>query len=216
MVSSRGCLGQPATLRFYDNSVAARSPRVERPGAIGVTRALTGSRPAKTVRAMTRRAAAAPALAPGDEPAAPFWKTKRLGEMTDAEWESLCDGCGRCCLLKFHDPASGRYDFTDVACKLLDTESCRCKRYARRKTIVKDCIKLTPRNVRRLRWIPPTCAYRLVAESRDLYWWHPLVSGDPATVHEAGISVRGRVVSERDVPEDAAQDRIVTWPAERP
>ena len=158
-----------------------------------------------------------PAIADADGLAPePFWKTKRLGQMTPAEWESLCDGCGRCCLLKFYDPEADTYHFTDVACKLLDLESCRCSRYEKRQSIVKDCIKLTPRNVRRLRWVPPTCAYRLVAEGRDLYWWHPLVSGDPNTVHEAGISARGRIVSEESVPEAEVENRIVAWPSERP
>ncbi|MGE0724331.1 MAG: YcgN family cysteine cluster protein [Alphaproteobacteria bacterium] len=159
----------------------------------------------------SRRVSIAPG-APAEPP--PFWRTKRLGQMTPAEWESLCDGCGRCCLLKFEHEDTGRYDFTDVACKLLDTASCRCTNYRRRQDFVPDCVKLTARNVRKLRWIPPTCAYRLVAEGKDLYWWHPLVSGDPETVHQAGISVRGRVVSEREVPEEEALDRIVAWPGE--
>ena len=161
-----------------------------------------------------RRTSVAPAP-PTEEPP-PFWRTKRLGQMTPAEWESLCDGCGRCCLLKFEHEDTGKFDFTDVACKLLDTESCQCTNYVRRKEFVPDCVKLTARNVKKLRWIPPTCAYRLVAEGKDLYWWHPLVSGDPNTVHEAGVSVRGRIVSEREVSEDEAIDRIVDWPAERP
>lgn len=148
--------------------------------------------------------------------AEPFWKTKRLGQMTAAEWESLCDGCGRCCLLKFYEPDEARYLFTDVACRLLDLDSCRCSSYANRQSIVTDCVKLTPRNIRRLRWVPPTCAYRLVAEGRDLYWWHPLISGDPETVHAAGISVRGRVVSEETVSADETEERIVAWPSERP
>ena len=114
----------------------------------------------------------------GPEPA-PFWRTKRLGEMTPAEWESLCDGCGRCCLNKLIDEDTNETVFTDVGCKLLDGETCRCTDYAHRQAKVKDCVRLTPRNVRRLTWLPPTCGYRLVAEGRDLYWWHPLES--PAT-----------------------------------
>ena len=108
-----------------------------------------------------------------------------------SEWESLCDGCGRCCLNKLIDEDTNRTVFTDVGCRLLDGDTCRCTDYAHRQAKVKDCVRLTPRNVRRLTWLPPTCGYRLVAEGRDLYWWHPLVSGDPDTVHEAGISVRG-------------------------
>ena len=114
---------------------------------------------------------------------APFWRTKRLGEMSAREWESLCDGCGRCCLNKLIDEDTNRTVFTDVGCKLLDGETCRCTDYAHRQAKVKDCVRLTPRNVRRLSWLPPTCGYRLVAEGQDLYWWHPLVSGDPETVH---------------------------------
>ena len=132
-----------------------------------------------------------------DQPA-PFWRTKRLGEMSAREWESLCDGCGRCCLNKLIDEDTNRTVFTDVGCKLLDGETCRCTDYAHRQAKVKDCVRLTPRNVRRLSWLPPTCGYRLVAEGRDLYWWHPLVSGDPDTVHAAGVSVRGRVERERE------------------
>ena len=132
-----------------------------------------------------------------DEPA-PFWRTKSMGEMTKAEWESLCDGCGRCCLNKLIDEDTNQTVFTDVGCRLLDGQTCRCTDYAHRQARVKDCVRLTPRNVRRLSWLPPTCGYRLVAEGRDLYWWHPLVSGDPETVHAAGVSVRGRVSGERE------------------
>jgi uncharacterized protein len=150
-------------------------------------------------------------------PDAPFWRTKRLTEMTAAEWESLCDGCGRCCLNKLEEEDTGRIYFTDVGCKLLDAESCRCGDYARRDEKVPDCVRLTPHNVSRLAWLPPTCAYRLVAEKRDLYWWHPLVSGDPHTVHAAGVSVRGKVpLSEEQVPDDQLEDHIVSWPARFP
>jgi uncharacterized cysteine cluster protein YcgN (CxxCxxCC family) len=154
-------------------------------------------------------------LMPHDQ--APFWRTKSLEQMTRTEWESLCDGCGRCCLNKLEDIDTGATHFTDVGCKLLDDESCRCKDYARRKAKVPDCVKLTARNVRRIVWLPPTCAYRLVAEGRDLYWWHPLVSGDPEMVHAAGVSVRGRVkASELDVPDDKLEDYIVNWPGKVP
>ena len=121
----------------------------------------------------------------------PFWRVKRLEEMTGAEWESLCDGCGRCCLNKLEDEDTGEIAWTDVACRLLDGETCRCRDYANRQALVPDCIPLNPETVRSLTWLPPTCGYRLVEEGHDLYWWHPLVSGDPETVHEAGISVRG-------------------------
>jgi uncharacterized protein len=142
----------------------------------------------------------------------PFWRRKTLEEMSNAEWESLCDGCGRCCLNKLEDVDTGEIAWTDVACRLLDGESCRCKNYKNRRRHVPDCIKLTPESVAALTWLPPTCAYKLVAEGRDLYWWHPLVSGDPESVHEAGISVRGRTVSETDFNVDDFEDRIVAWP----
>src|SRR5215813_10617815 len=124
----------------------------------------------------------------------PFWRRKSLAEMTDSEWESLCDGCGRCCLVKLEDADDpSRTYFTDVGCRLLDSKTCRCRDYPNRTAKVKDCVRLTPRNIKRIVWLPPSCAYRLLAEGRDLYWWHPLVSGDPESVHHARISVRGRV-----------------------
>ena len=149
-------------------------------------------------------------MARDDDPLGPFWRRKSLDEMSAAEWESLCDGCARCCLLKLEDEDSGALDYTDVACRLLDHDTCRCKDYAKRRDRVPDCVDLTAEAVRRLRWLPDTCAYRLVAEGEDLAWWHPLVSGDPATVHDAGISVRGRVVAEESGVDP--EDRIVDWP----
>jgi uncharacterized protein len=143
----------------------------------------------------------------------PFWRAKRLGEMTQAEWESLCDGCGRCCLLKLEDEETERVYYTDVACRMLDCESCRCVDYAGRRSLVPDCVQLSPSTVEEIGWLPPTCAYRLVDEGRDLPWWHPLVSGRPETVHEAGVSVRGRVgAREGDVPPEDLEDRVVDWP----
>ena len=147
----------------------------------------------------------------------PFWRTKKMSEMTAREWESLCDGCGRCCLNKLTDVDTGETVYTDVGCKLLDGQTCRCTDYKNRQAKVRDCVRLTPRNVKRLTWLPPTCAYRLVAEGRDLAWWHPLVSGDPETVHAAGISVRGKVAaSEKDVPDERLVDFIVSWPGKWP
>jgi uncharacterized cysteine cluster protein YcgN (CxxCxxCC family) len=154
-----------------------------------------------------------PKPAPAGESGAdlPFWRQKTLAEMNRQDWESLCDGCAKCCLVKLEYEDTGEVDNTDIACRLLDTQSCRCSDYANRQKRVPDCLSLTPRRVRRLRWLPSTCAYRLVAEGRDLYWWHPLVSGDPESVHEAGISVRGRVVSEDKA--GAPENHIVDWVA---
>jgi uncharacterized protein len=139
----------------------------------------------------------------------PFWKRKRLDEMSPTEWESLCDGCGKCCLHKLEDEDNGDIAMTNVACRYLDLESCRCKDYANRQRNVDDCVQLTPDVVPTLRWLPDTCAYRLVAEGRDLFSWHPLVSGDPETVHSANRSVRGDAISEDDVND--IEDHVQNW-----
>lgn len=139
----------------------------------------------------------------------PFWKTKRLAEMSEAEWESLCDGCGLCCLNKLEDEDTGEIAFTRAACRYLDIGSCRCTDYENRHRNVPDCVALTPAKLHRLHWLPESCAYRLVAEGKDLPWWHPLVSGDPETVHRSGISARGRVVSEEGV--DDLEDYLIRW-----
>ena len=132
----------------------------------------------------------------------PFWKTKTLAEMSNAEWESLCDGCGLCCLNKLEDWDTGEVVFTSVACKLLDGDSCRCSDYENRQQTVPDCIQLTLQGLREIKWLPPSCAYRLVRDGEDLYWWHPLISGDPETVHQAGISVKSFAMSEARVKEE--------------
>ncbi len=132
----------------------------------------------------------------------PFWKRKRLWQMTEAEWESLCDGCGRCCLVKFEEEETGRIHFTSAACKLLDGDACRCTDYANRTTRVPDCVQLTAGNVADLDWLPSSCAYRILAGGGDLPWWHPLVSGTFATVAEAGVSVSGRTRSEEGYSDD--------------
>jgi len=147
----------------------------------------------------------------------PFWKTKTLTEMSDAQWESLCDGCARCCLNKLEEEDTGRLYFTDVGCRLLDGETCRCRDYPNRLGIVDDCVKLTPETLPEIDWLPPSCAYRLVAEGKDLYWWHPLVSGDPDSVHVAGVSVRGRLSgTENEIADDQLEDHIVRWPTQLP
>ncbi|WGF90656.1 YcgN family cysteine cluster protein [Marinivivus vitaminiproducens] len=144
-----------------------------------------------------------------------FWRRKRLDEMSTEEWESLCDGCGKCCLVKLEDEETGEVAYTDVACRLLDLGTCRCSAYADRQAHVPDCIALDPGAVDRLPWMPPSCAYRLLHEGRDLPAWHPLVSGDPSSVHRAGASARGRIVSERSVGESELEDHVVSWPSAR-
>jgi uncharacterized protein len=140
-----------------------------------------------------------------------FWRHKTLAEMTQQEWESLCDGCGRCCLKKLQDEETGRVAYTDVACKLLDRDRCRCRRYRRRHELVLDCVALDAADLSTFDWLPTTCAYRKVAAGQDLDWWHPLVSGDPDSVHRAGVSVRGRTLAERDVGVDELPTRIIRW-----
>ena len=130
-------------------------------------------------------------------PELPFWERKKLAEMSPEEWESLCDGCAKCCLHKLEDIDTGELAFTNVACRLLDIGACRCGNYERRNTLVPDCVVLNPKKVSELVWMPSTCAYRLLAEGKRLAHWHPLVSGDPDSVHRAGISVRSRCISER-------------------
>ena len=159
-------------------------------------------------------AVTAPKTHSGD---APFWHSKPLEAMSAQEWESLCDGCGRCCLVKLEEEDTGAVHYTDVGCTLLDPDGCRCRDYPNRQATIPDCVRLTPEAVRPLGWLPSTCAYRLVAEGRDLYWWHPLVSGDPETVHAAGISVRDRVAGpEENFSVRELLGRIVDWPDETP
>ncbi len=143
--------------------------------------------------------------------AEPFWEAKSLDEMTREEWESLCDGCAKCCLIKLEDADTGELAYTDVACRLLDLGECTCTDYPKRSIRIPDCLQVTPELARTADWLPSTCAYRLLAEGKELFWWHPLVSGERETVHSAGISVRNRVIHEsrRIDPED----RIVDWPA---
>jgi uncharacterized protein len=147
----------------------------------------------------------------------PFWQTKTLDEMSTGEWESLCDGCGRCCLVKLEDEDTSNLHHTDVACRLFDAATCRCRDYANRSRTVPDCVTLTPHEVRTLRWLPPSCAYRRIAEGRGLAEWHPLVSGDPESVVRAGVSVKGRVHAlEDEVSVAQMQHRIRAWPNREP
>jgi uncharacterized cysteine cluster protein YcgN (CxxCxxCC family) len=167
-------------------------PVTEEPHKVRQSRQILGH-PADKSSALTFKRGAATCMAMS------FWKTKTLAEMTRKEWESLCDGCGRCCLVKLEDEDTGKIHFTDVACHLFDGQTCRCKDYRHRTKLVPDCVRLTAKNIGELGWLPKTCAYRLLDEGKELYWWHPLVSGDPETVVKAGISMRGKTVSETGV-----------------
>mgnify|MGYP002641842274 CR=1 FL=1 len=141
---------------------------------------------------------------------APFWKRKTLSAMTAAEWESLCDGCAKCCLHKLQDSETGEVSYTEIGCRLLDCDTCRCTDYHSRQQLVSDCVGLTPKNIEELSWMPTTCAYRLLSEGKDLPSWHPLISGDADSVHRAGMSVRGKVIPEKNAGD--AEDHIVEWP----
>ena len=142
-----------------------------------------------------------------------FWETVPMDRMNRAEWEALCDGCGKCCLNKLEDEETGEVALTRLACRLLDDESCLCSQYPIRHQFVPECIVLTPKTLRdNLYWLPQTCAYRLVVEGRPLYPWHPLLSGDPETVHAAGVSVRGLTIPEFEVGEDDWEDHIIEEP----
>jgi hypothetical protein len=140
---------------------------------------------------------------------APFWRTKPLSDLTPDEWEALCDGCGCCCLIKLEDEDTGERYETRLACRLLDIGACRCMDYERRHALVPDCIHLDAAAAARLDWLPDTCAYRLRAAERPLYWWHPLISGDPQTVHLAGISVRSFARSEVGIAKADFEDFII-------
>lgn len=145
-----------------------------------------------------------------------FWDEKTLEEMSREEWEALCDGCGRCCLMKLEDEDSGEIYTSDVHCRLLDGQSCKCTDYSNRLAQVPDCIKLDPQNVRTISWIPRTCAYKRLADGKGLAWWHPLVSGDPETVIAAGVSVRGRTIPEQSVQPGEWEDHVAGWPEWEP
>ena len=140
----------------------------------------------------------------------PFWESKKLTEMSVTEWESLCDGCARCCLYKLQDEDTDEYFYTNVVCRLLNTETCRCTAYDLRTILMPTCLKLTPDLVHSLGWLPPSCAYRLLAEGRSLPDWHPLISGKSGTVHAAGISVIGKTLSEDAVDMENLEDYIIS------
>jgi len=139
----------------------------------------------------------------------PFWETKKLEEMSGEEWESLCDGCARCCLHKLEDADNGDVHYTCIACRLLDIGRCRCTDYANRASKVPDCLVLTPDRIKEFHWLPETCAYRKLAEGGTLESWHPLISGDPESVHRAGISVRKSALRELETGEQDYQDYLL-------
>ena len=143
---------------------------------------------------------------------APFWKTKTLEQMSDPEWESLCDGCAKCCLVKLEDEETLEVYNTGVHCKLLNPATCQCSDYANRRKFVPDCVKVSPANIHDLDWMPQTCAYRLVAEGKDLFDWHHLVCGDRWEVHRRGISAMGKTINEEDLEDEQdAIDHVVDW-----
>lgn len=146
--------------------------------------------------------------------AAPFWRVKPLCSLTAAEWEALCDGCAKCCVIRLRDVDTDAVYATNVACRLLDRQTCRCTDYDNRSERAPACVRLTPENLEELEWMPRTCAYRLVAEGRELYDWHPLISGDPESVHAAGMSVRGATVCETMVDEDDLHEHVTVLPGE--
>lgn len=161
----------------------------------------------------------------GNDP--PFWRTKTLEVMNRDEWEALCDGCGRCCMVKLEDEDTAEIYLTRLSCGMLDVRTCRCKDYPNRFQKMPDCLEIDIARARELSWLPKTCAYRIVGEGGDLPWWHPLVSGTSETVHQAGISVKSFAMSERrvkqenywkyiipDLPEEAETPRHSLHPGE--
>lgn len=140
-----------------------------------------------------------------------FWQTKSLEQMNAEEWELLCDGCAKCCLVKLQDSDNDEIFYTNVSCELLDINSCRCGDYTGRHNIVNDCIKLDKENIDALSWLPTSCSYRLVAAGKPLPEWHHLITGSRQTLHSYGASLQGRVISELDVDDDDIEDHIIQW-----
>jgi uncharacterized protein len=140
-----------------------------------------------------------------------FWYQKSLQEMTQEEFEAVCDGCGKCCLHKLEDEDTGDVFYTKVACRFLDHNTCRCQSYETREQKVPGCVVLTPATVAETYWLPETCAYRLLDEGLPLFDWHPLVSGDPDSVHKAAMSVANKVIAEENVDTDDLEDYVIRW-----
>jgi uncharacterized cysteine cluster protein YcgN (CxxCxxCC family) len=150
-----------------------------------------------------------------ENPDKPYWETKRLSEMTEAEWEALCDGCGKCCLVKLEDEDTTEVLYTGLHCRLLDASTCQCSNYENRRDYVPDCIKLTAETIPVYDWLPKTCAYRLIEEGRPLPEWHHLVCGDREEIHRRGVSAKNKTISEDEVAEEDALDHVAPW-ANRP
>ncbi|MEQ3762186.1 MAG: YcgN family cysteine cluster protein [Alcanivorax sp.] len=144
--------------------------------------------------------------------AQPFWETTSLKDMTRKQWESLCDGCALCCLHKLEDEDTEEVYYTDVHCRYMDTANCNCTVYLERQEKVPNCVWLTPDQASEFHWLPDSCAYRVLAEGRKLADWHPLISGDPNSVHEAGVSIKGKGVADNQVAEEDWEDHII-WKA---
>ena len=140
-----------------------------------------------------------------------FWEIKKLSELNSDEWESLCDGCGKCCVIKLIDEDTNHLHYTNISCHLLDTENCSCKNYKDRKKIVKDCVKLSPNNLDDLKWLPSTCAYKLINEGKKLPNWHPLVQGDKSLMVKGKHSVTGRVIPENKIDKKNITEYIFNW-----
>ena len=138
-----------------------------------------------------------------------FWEQKTLSEMTTQEWESLCDNCGKCCLHKLEDEDTGEIFYTSVVCNLIDLKTCRCTRYSERCKLVPECLDLKQHNFADFNWLPSTCAYKLLADGKDLPAWHPLVSKHPESVHEAGVSIRSYAMKEAEV--ESTEDHVIEW-----
>jgi len=140
-----------------------------------------------------------------------FWQTKSLAELNKGEWESLCDGCGRCCLQKLENEDTGEVHYTQLVCHLYDMDECACGDYSNRSSLVDNCVKLDASKVKEFYWLPATCAYRLLSEGKALFEWHPLISGDPCSVVNSGIGIKGKVLPEKVVDEDEWEDHIIHW-----
>jgi len=140
-----------------------------------------------------------------------FWETKNLIDMNENEWESLCDKCGKCCVIKLEDFDTQQVHYTNVSCKLLCEKSASCKDYENRKSIVPDCIILSPDNLKDLKWMPETCAYKLLNEGKNLPYWHPLLSGNDKEIVKSGNSVKNRVTNENEIKIKNLPDYIFNW-----